>query len=286
MTLLTVIQDACLELKVPKPSTVIGNTDANTVLMLALAHRAGKELRSKYDWTRLTKEYTFSTSNGTAAYALPADIDYEQFQTHWDRTNFWPLRGPESPSEWQQRKSGISTVLPRMGFRIKGYTDTTFYLEPTPSSTATLVFEYQTRNWILPVTWTASTVFLAESYCSYNGNIYYTSAGGTTGSTAPTHTSSSSSDGGVTWVYQSGVYERFLADTDVSQIPEEVLILDLKWRWKQASRFEFEDLKQEAKEAADRAYSSQRSAQEISITARRRSTLIQWDSIPDGNYGS
>ena len=38
-----------------------------------------------------------------------------------------------------------------------------------------------------------------------SGNLYKTTAGGTAGATAPTHTSGSVSDGGVTWDYVSSI---------------------------------------------------------------------------------
>lgn len=50
-------------------------------------------------------------------------------------------------------------------------------------------------------TWAASTVYAAGVYVQSGLNIYYTAAGGTSGSTQPTWTSGSSSDGGVTWLY-------------------------------------------------------------------------------------
>jgi len=49
--------------------------------------------------------------------------------------------------------------------------------------------------------WAGTTAFAAGAYCYYGLNIYYTSAGGTTGGTPPTHTSGSASDGAVTWTY-------------------------------------------------------------------------------------
>jgi len=53
-----------------------------------------------------------------------------------------------------------------------------------------------------PQPWAASTVYAANAYCvSDGGKIYTTSAGGTSGSTAPTGTGSSINDGGVLWDY-------------------------------------------------------------------------------------
>ena len=58
-----------------RPTTVIDNTDPIARQLLALAQREGKQLMRVSDWAILKKEHTFSTSNGTAAYALPSDFD-------------------------------------------------------------------------------------------------------------------------------------------------------------------------------------------------------------------
>jgi len=51
-------------------------------------------------------------------------------------------------------------------------------------------------------TWGQGTAFAAGSSCLYGGRTYYTVSGGTTGATAPTHTSTTGiSDGGVTWKF-------------------------------------------------------------------------------------
>jgi len=59
-------------------------------------------------------------------------------------------------------------------------------------------------------TWTASTNFAAGSSCIYNGNAYYTAAGGTTGNIPPTWTTTpfARSDGGVTWSFIGAVNTR------------------------------------------------------------------------------
>ena len=63
-TLLAMIQNACGELGIPKPTQVIGNYDPQVTQLLALANREGKELYNqgfKNDgWEALRKEYTFT----------------------------------------------------------------------------------------------------------------------------------------------------------------------------------------------------------------------------------
>jgi hypothetical protein len=49
--------------------------------------------------------------------------------------------------------------------------------------------------------WAASAATPAKAFRTNSGNLYYSSTGGTTGSTAPTHTAGTVSDGGVDWTY-------------------------------------------------------------------------------------
>lgn len=164
------------------PISIVGSSDEQSLRLLALAHREGKELRSRFSWPQLQREKTITTVAGQESYALPPDLERFTFNAEWDRTNHWELLGPSSPQEWQWRKSGVSASVPRYRFRIKGVTNNRVFIDPTPATSGiVLVFEYVSTNWILPVTWTTGTVFLANKYCSYNGNIYSTSGGGVTG---------------------------------------------------------------------------------------------------------
>lgn len=295
MTILSLIQDCARELKQPPPAAVVASTDKDVLFLLAMLIRAGRDLRSKYRWPVLTREWLFAT-DGTGSAALPGDFDYELFNTHWDRTNHWELRGPLSPEMWQQRISGIVTSLPKVGFRIKGVTDKRIFYEPAVATGSTLVFEYQTTNWVRPKTWTSSTTYTLGDYIFYNGNYYYCSYGvgsavgaGNGGTTPPTHTTGSQSFGGstgVTWDYFSGVYDKPLKDTDIPLFDEHLLTLEVKWRWKREQGVEWQSYLDEAVNTAKRLYTSGKSAPMIDLTARRRNYLIGWRNVPDGNYGA
>lgn len=252
--------------------------------------REGKEARSKFTWPQLTKEYTFTTVASQDSYSLPADIDHFHFRTMWDRTNRWELVGPLSAQEWQLRKSGIAYSSPRRRFRIKGCATKQFYVDPTPGATEagqTLVFEYQSKSWVKPRTWTATTSYTTNSFTFYNGNIYFSANGGTTGTTPPTHTSSSASDGGVTWTYYSDPYEDFGADTDESCLPEDVIMLGTKWRFMQQKGLpNWEELKMQYLETISRESSKIIGARTLSLAKRQTTFLLSPISIPDTGFGA
>ena len=56
MSLLTIVQDACVRAKQTVPSQVVGSTDPTAKLMLALANQDGKHLAKRHDWQGMTIE--------------------------------------------------------------------------------------------------------------------------------------------------------------------------------------------------------------------------------------
>lgn len=147
-TLLQLVQQAAQEMGLGKPTTVVGNPDTQVAQLLALAQREGREMMARGaaigGWQMLRKEYVFSLVSGQDTYPMPADIDHLIPQTAWDRSFRWQLLGPLSPQEWQVLKSGISPTGPRRRWRIFGGA---FVVDPVPSDTNTLVYEYYSVNW-------------------------------------------------------------------------------------------------------------------------------------------
>lgn len=286
MSLLTMLQDAAREIPITAPISIVGSSDEQSLRLLALAHREGKELRSRFSWPQLQREKTITTVAGQESYALPPDLERFTFNAEWDRTNHWELLGPSSPQEWQWRKSGVSASVPRYRFRIKGVTNNRVFIDPTPATSGiVLVFEYVSTNWILPVTWTTGTVFLANKYCSYNGNIYSTSGGGVTGGTPPTHSSGSVSDGGVTWAFFDGEYSKFLADTDTPVINELLVGLGVQWRFLRSNNLEYESRQAEYEQALKRECAGLKGAPELTFGVSNSSVLLGTWSLPDSGYG-
>ena len=288
MSILTVIQDAMVELGLTSPTTVFTNTDATVTQFLKLLQHDQRTLADLYPWPEQNKEYSFTLATSTASYALPADINFQLFQTYWDRTRHWRLVGPLSADEWQAWKSGVTAPAAYRMFRIKSMTDAQFFVTPTPTSSdngATMIFEYQTATCFKPKTWVTATVFAANSYSFYNGNIYKTTAGGTTGATPPTHTSGSVSDGTVTWTYQTAAYETVTADTDSCVLSEHLAKMGIKWRWRQHNSLEFQSFYSEWNNEFERLKTALLSAKELSMGRQPFYQFIGSWSVPDSGYG-
>lgn len=158
MTLLTIVECAADIIGVPRPSAVITSTDQTVRTMLALLNREGQNLAKLRNlwgggWTILEREHTFTTTASTAEYAFPSDFAELIGDTAWDRDDFFEMRGPLSPQEWQAIKSGLSaSPALRRRFRIKRSASTAtrqFFVDPTPEATGeTLVFEYLSNAWL------------------------------------------------------------------------------------------------------------------------------------------
>lgn len=92
--------------------------------------------------TRTGASFQFSQ----VAYDLPSDWLSEIPQTEWDRTNRWPLLGPQSPQDWQSFKSGIVHAGPRQRFRIQ---ENQILINPPPPNGLLFSLEYISNGWVI-----------------------------------------------------------------------------------------------------------------------------------------
>jgi len=224
MSLATIVSNVAAECGYTVESTVIGSSETTTKQLLAMTQRINKDIFESYPWPKCYAAGSITLVNGQATYDLPAAFSWYQYETFWNSSTRWRILGPMTEQEYGEiRGFGLNTTIYQR-FQIRGLSNSQLLISPTPSASGDIiVFEYIADRCVRPKTWTASTAFAANAYCFYNGNYYQTTAGGTTGATAPTHTSGSVSDGGVTWTYYSGAYDQFLADTDVSIFNEKMV---------------------------------------------------------------
>lgn len=162
-TLLSICQDTLKDVgSFEVPSTIVNNSNETAELVLSLVNRLGRRLALVQDWQALQVEYTFTTTNGTAAYALPTDFRKFALLTHWDRTNLRRCNGPTDPKTWQYIKSsGLLTQTIDRYFRIFG---DQFLIYPTPDTTGdTIAYEYYSKNWCETSGGTGQSAFIADT---------------------------------------------------------------------------------------------------------------------------
>lgn len=102
---------------------------------------------------------TYTLNFAQVQYPLPSDWKKQIPQTEWDRTNRWPMMGPQTPQAWQSFKSGIVYAGPRERFRILGQT---MAINPPPPNGLTFAWEYISNAFVTSVTGTRKSSFTAD----------------------------------------------------------------------------------------------------------------------------
>ena len=207
-------------------SSYISSSDITTAQLVAIANRLVMESFQAYEWWQFNKSASFTLVDGQSGYPPPGDFSSYHFDTFWSSSSRWRVFGPMSPNEYGQYKGLSYTSLIGNRMMLRGVSDNQIIIYPTPGSGVVgqiIVFEYISNRPIRPATWVSSSALGTKAYCFYNGNYYSLVSGTSTGSTPPTHTSGSASDGSSTWAYFDGSYTKFLHDEDVSIINERIL---------------------------------------------------------------
>lgn len=226
MSLSTVVNNVANEAGYTVESNIITSTETTTKQLRTLVSRINHDMADQYPWPQMYASGSITLVAGQANYALPAAFSWYQYETFWNSSTRWRIIGPMSPQEYAEiRGYGLNTTIYQR-FQIRGLSNNELLISPTPTASQNgniVIFEYIADRSVRPATWATGTIYAAGAYTFYNGNYYTTTAGGTAGANAPVHTSGSASDGGVTWIYYSGAYSEFLADTDVTVFNEKTL---------------------------------------------------------------
>ncbi len=144
MSLLTIVQDACDKVGIPRLASVVGSASPDARQMLALANAEGRELSRKTTWQVLTKEKTF-TSDATEVQLgdVPSDFSFMVNETFFNRSRQRRVIGPLTPEEWQLQKATTAQIYFDQ-YRFRGRD---ILLMPTPTAGDTYAFEYVSTYW-------------------------------------------------------------------------------------------------------------------------------------------
>lgn len=118
-----------------RPSSWISSSDKTARLAVAVAQNMLLKIQDgDKSWVLATKQHTFSTVDGQAAYDLPADFKSILDRTSWDRANFSEM-GAVTYQQWQYIKSSV--LSSRAGLRLfqiqADSGEKKFFVDPTPT---------------------------------------------------------------------------------------------------------------------------------------------------------
>ena len=229
----------------PKPTSIVNSSDTTTRQLLAIANERGQEAARMHDWPQLVKLGTI-TATASQVQALPDDCSELLDSTAWYTADLSPLTGPVTYPEWQRITQTAAAPI-KYTFRV-AQTSTGgrgLAFTPTPSGDETISFFYRSRSWAKPRDWVPGMSVTGGLWCYSDSQFWRASAAGTSGASAPT-TANAGNDGSVIWVPQgSVVYDRFLADTDDSLIPFNILKKGILARFFRMKGLEYLDLEAE-----------------------------------------
>ena len=226
MALLDAVTNVAFECGYQVDSSIIGSTDVTTRQLLTIAQRIADDMGNSYAWRELDKSATITLVDGQDTYSLPNDFSYYHYDTFWNTSQRWRVLGPMTPQQYAYIIGSGITPIVESQMMLRGITNKQFLISPTPNSSTAgqiIAFQYVANRVIRPRTWTSGLSVASGAYIFYNGNYYVSTASGTTGVTAPTWTTGTQSDGGVSWTYYDGAYATFLADTDEIVLDQKIL---------------------------------------------------------------
>lgn len=255
-TIKEVIREFCFRSNLPAPTAFVGVASPTEQQYLSLLAQVGDDLRNRpYNWSCLKRPYYFNTQTGVSKYQLPGDF-YRLLDTaQWDVTNQWPMRGPITDFEMAYRNFAVVSLQNRKGYRLVGPTNYLYNVAPYnqrsagtfeldqegQNNTDELFLGYISANWVWPKDWVTNTVYAAGSIVAGSGNMYFTTAGGTSGATRPSVETGSVSDGVVTWEVYREPYlvsevNTKLSDDDLVLFDKDLMIEGLKYAYLNAKK--------------------------------------------------
>jgi len=214
-TVADLISIAAREMGLANPYYVVPTNyppETNTKLTYQL-YAVCRELRASRFFPQQKRTYSFTTSDGVATYAFPADFYSGLLGTQYDRSTSLQLVGPIDDGDWNYTLYGAGGNPGDVQYRVFGpnidqYSSAKMMqISPTPTDVRTISYEYITRNFFYPAGWTPSTT----------------------------------------------VYETITADTDVCMFDDDIMISGLKYFYKEASEQDHEKDKSDFNRKLDNA---------------------------------
>lgn len=263
----------------------------------------GDNLRNRpFSWPQLKRGYTFTTLTDERNYQLPGDFYRLLESSQWDTTNKWPLRGPISDYNFNVREFAVVSLQTRKAFRVIGPTSYLFstapysqrsagYFQIDPAGqndTDELFLGYLSCNWVWPKDWVANTAYSVGNIRSGNGNYYICTTSGTSGTTRPSVTTGTETDGTVVWTVYHEPYlvsssNTNLSDDDLCLFDDDVMIEGMRWAYLQSKKLDYSQERADWEQMVKSSMARFNSPVRISA-ADEFADYFDWPNVPPGSW--
>jgi hypothetical protein len=297
-TLLQNIQDVCLELGIPSPNTVIGNSDESVQQLRALMNRIGDTLTTENDWQGLIKEYRFQTVyyQYTGNVALNA-TQLTGMSSITGLTSDFMVMGNGIMQDTFVTSATGSTV--NININATGaYTGQTYtfaqvnYAMPSDYQRMVNKTQYNKSNrWsVIGPKDAQEWQWLKASYVTTGPRMRFRIAGNKF-SVWPMPTSNVI----LGFEYQSGSWvvaadgsykTKFSADTDTSIFPDRLLVLGTKLKYFQIKGFDTTSLQADFAREVSKFKAQDAGADTLSLAPKYPNVLLTQNNLPDTGFGN
>jgi hypothetical protein len=161
MSLLTIVQDACILVGLDQPSAAASSVDTSIKQIVALASKTGREVARWHDWSTLSIAGSFTGDGTTTVFNLPADFDRfaQNEKIILDGGIGTISTGPLSASEITAFRARSPITVAFVHFRRGNQ----FTIAPALAANRKAIFEYQSKNWCASSSGTPQSGFLADT---------------------------------------------------------------------------------------------------------------------------
>lgn len=144
-TLLNIIKAVTSEVGFPQPAEVLASQVQTVQQLKQLVIAACDELLDEFDWQRVLRLHTITTSAGVTLYPLPTDYHRIVSDTAWSAMNTMPAYGNMGAPVWEEQRvrnfSASQTRFRLIGNQVEVY--------PAPGAGETITFAYISKNYVI-----------------------------------------------------------------------------------------------------------------------------------------
>jgi len=304
-TMLSLVQQASVEMGLTSPSTVAGNTTQDVVQTLGLLNAVGNELNRQHPWQAITTEYIFTTtfysytgdltSGSTTISNLSSTTGLTTNPTYFQVVG----TGIPQSTYLSSVNSGAGTAVMTQAATSSGTGVTLTFTQVRyafPSDFDRLIDRTdwdKSQHWEMLGPETAQQwQWLKSGYISTGPRVRYRQLGnlfqiwpaiGATHTLGFEYVSAN-------WVYAASASSTskssFTVDTDTCIFPDRLMVLGTKLKYFEIKGFDTTALYRDYTAQLDLAKAHDSGSPTLSMAPRPTSILIGFENIPDANYGS